>query len=256
MRPFFSGNLKNNIQLLRSRLHQTEHQKAVARFVKNVLGFSTSNVDFYSMALIHRSATNNTAEGFAINNERLEYLGDAVLDAIVAEYLFKRFPLKPEGELTEMRAKMVCREQLGKLSRKLHLDELITIQPNVRARSAGGDAFEALIGALFLDKGYEKTKKVVLNNIFNAYLDVDALLAEESDFKSKIHAWAQHSHKKLLFEHQIAEKEHHRCLYRVKLFVDDKLMSEGLDYTVKKAEQVAAERACKLLFQKETSDQK
>lgn len=232
-------------------ISRNSHEKKVAKFIKNILGFRPRNVALYNTALIHRSASDNALVGHLVNNERLEYLGDAVLDAIVAEYLFKKFPFKPEGELTEMRSKMVCREQLGKLSRKLHLDDLLTMQRHVKARCAGGDAFEALVGALFLDKGYEKTKKVVLQNIFFSYLDVDALLAEESNFKSKILNWAQRNHKKVDFEHEVVEEGRRRRLYRVKLFLDEDVLAEGLDYTVKKAEQVASERACEKLFPKE-----
>ena len=234
-----------------SRNSQETHEKEVAKFIKNILGFRPKNVSFYNTALIHRSASNSAIDGHLINNERLEYLGDAVLDTIVAEYLFKKFPLKPEGELTEMRSKLVCREQLGKLSHKMHLEDLITKQRHVTTRFAGGDAFEALVGAMFLDKGYEKTKKIVLHNIFFSYLDVDALLAEETNFKSKILMWAQRNHKQLDFEHEVVEEHNRRRLYRVKLLVDEAVFAEGLDYTVKKAEQIAAERALEKLFAKE-----
>ena len=199
-------------------------------------------------ALIHRSASEAMADGHSLNNERLEYLGDAVLDTVVAEYLFKKFPYKREGELTEMRSKLVKREQLGALARRMHLTDLIEILPSAHAKSAGGDAFEALIGALFLDKGYEKTKTVVLHRIFTDFMNIDDVLNEESNFKSKILNWAQHCHKKVEFRHDIAEQNRRQRLYRVQLLIDEKVISEGLEYTVKKAEQIAAERAVAKIF--------
>lgn len=199
-------------------------------------------------ALIHRSASESTGDGHSLNNERLEYLGDAVLDAVVAEYLFKRFPFKREGELTEMRSKLVKREQLGTLARRMHLTDLVEILPSAHAKSAGGDAFEALIGALFLDKGYEKTKKIVLYRIFADYMDMESVLTEESNFKSKILNWAQRNHKNVEFRHKVAEQTRNARLYLAELLIDGEPFSEGLEYTVKKAEQIAAERAATKIF--------
>ncbi len=222
----------------------------ITRFLKDILGIRPNNIELYSTALIHRSASDYGLNGHFVNNERLEYLGDAVLDAIVAEYLFKRFPLKPEGELTEMRSKLVCRERLGALSRKLHMEDLITMDPHAKSKFAGGDAFEALVGAIFLDKGYKRTRKIVLKNLFSNYLNLDEVLFEESNFKSKIINWAQRKHKTLAFTHEVVEQQRGRKLYRVKLLLNDKVTAEGLDYTVKKAEQIAAERACEILAPK------
>jgi len=215
----------------------------VAKYLRSVLRIRISNVSLYMTALIHRSASEAMADGHSLNNERLEYLGDAVLDTIVAEYLFKKFPYKREGELTEMRSKLVKRDQLGQLARRMHLVDLIEILPTANAKCAGGDAFEALIGALFLDKGYEKTKEVVLHRIFTDFMDIDTVLNEESNFKSKILNWAQHHHRKVEFRHDIAEQDRRQRLYRVRLLLDGQVFAEGLEYTVKKAEQIAAERA-------------
>lgn len=231
-----------------AKLKNDSREKEVVRFLRNTIGIKPKNLDVYLIALIHRSASDNIMDGHSLNNERLEYLGDAVLDAIMAEYLFKKYPLKFEGELTEMRSKLVSRERLGQLSRKLHLNELIAINPHAHAKSAGGDAFEALVGAIFLDKGYEKTKKIVLKRIFDNYYNMDEIVFEESNFKSKILNWSQHHRKTVSFEHEVAEYKRDSRLYRVKLFIDGEVCSEGLDYTVKKAEQIAAERACEKLI--------
>lgn len=234
---------------------QSPHEKEISRFLRNVIGIRPGNLEIYLTALTHRSASNNVMDGHALNNERLEYLGDAVLDAIMAEFLFKKYPLKYEGELTEMRSKLVSRERLGQLSRKLHLNDLITINPNAHAKSAGGDAFEALVGALFLDKGYDKTKQIVLKKIFENNYNLDEVVMEDVNFKSKIINWAQHSHKKLTFEHEVVEQRRDSRLYRVKLTIDGKVFTEGLEYTIKKAEQIAAQRACDKIFPKKDENE-
>jgi ribonuclease-3 len=229
--------------LLRRKKTEPSREQQVAKYLRSVLHTRINNISLYMTALIHRSASEAMADGHSLNDERLEYLGDAVLDTVVAEYLFKKFPFKREGELTEMRSKLVKREQLGQLARRMHLTDLIEILPTAHAKCAGGDAFEALIGALFLDKGYEKTKQIVLHRIFTDFMDIETVLNEESNFKSKILNWAQHQHRKVEFRHDIAEQNRRQRLYRVQLLIDGEVFAEGLEYTVKKAEQIAAERA-------------
>jgi ribonuclease III len=219
------------------------HEQLIANYLKDILGIRPSNISLYSLALIHRSASNFSAVG-QLNNERLEYLGDAVLDTVIAEYLFKKFPFKPEGELTEMRSKLVNRERLSSLSKKIRLNELITIDTHSHAKSAEGDAFEALVGAIFLDKGYNQSRKIILNRLFFPYLDIDTIFEEESNFKSKIINWGQKQKKKITFRHAEVERNKHSKLYKVELLIDDEVVAEGLDYTVKKAEKIASERAC------------
>ena len=219
------------------------HEQLIANYLKDILGIRPSNISLYSLALIHRSASNFSAVG-QLNNERLEYLGDAVLDTVIAEYLFKKFPFKPEGELTEMRSKLVNRERLSSLSKKIRLNELITIDTHSHAKSAEGDAFEALVGAIFLDKGYNQSRKIILYRIFFPYLDIDTIFEEESNYKSKIINWGQKRKKKITFRHAEVECNKHSKLYKVELLIDDEVVAEGLDYTVKKAEKIASERAC------------
>ena len=234
--------------MFRLKTPEFSREQQVAKYLRSVLRIRITNVSLYMTALIHRSASESMGDGHSLNNERLEYLGDAVLDAIVAEYLFKKFPYKREGELTEMRSRLVKREQLGTLARRMHLNDLIEILPSAHAKCAGGDAFEALIGALFLDKGYEKTKKIVLYRLFADYMDMETVLSEESNFKSKILNWAQRNHKKVEFQHKIAEQNRQSRLYLAQLLIDGEVFTEGLEYTVKKAEQIAAERAVAKIF--------
>jgi len=180
-----------------------------------------------------------------MNNERLEFLGDAILDAIIADYLFKTFPLRDEGFLTEMRSKIVSRVQLNKLSQKLGMETLIKLNPNSsnHYRSFQGDAFEALIGAIYLDKGYRFTKRVLLDRIIKQYFNIDELINHEMNYKSRMIEWAQKEKKQLLF--QVVEEigTGYKKLYVVEIIVDELPVGKGQDYSIKGAEQLAAEKA-------------
>ena len=135
------------------------------------------------LALRHKSATVQKINGLKLNNERLEYLGDAILSAVVADYLFRRFPYKNEGFLTEMRSKIVSRSTLNKLSKKLGLEKMVLSDQdqNYKSRSAGGDAFEAFIGAMYLDRGYYFTRRILVNRIISLHFDLEALIQEETE---------------------------------------------------------------------------
>ena len=184
--------------------------------------------------------------GIKINNERLEYLGDAILGSIIAEFLFKKFPYKGEGFLTEMRSKIVCRANLDKLSRKLGIDRLIESSADSKstAKSIRGDAFEAFIGALYLDKGYNYTRKIIIKRIVNIHIDIDALEYLDTNFKSKLIEWAQKEKKEVNFV-VISEKgERNKHQYEVEVLVDNEPISRGIDFSIKGAEKIAAEKAC------------
>ncbi len=217
--------------------------KKIAKFIRNVFGFRPRNIDIYKIAITHRSSSVKDAVCGSLNNERLEYLGDAVLSAVVADFLFKKFPLFSEGQLTETRSKIVCRDRLNSLSRKIGLNNLIIMDDNIRAKCALGDAFEALVGAIYLDQGYLKTKKIVLHKVILTHLDLDSIVQEDNNYKSKVLSWSQKLHKKALFSHHEMSKSYGKRLFKVQLHIDDQLMGEGVDYTIKKAEQLASEKA-------------
>lgn len=219
--------------------------KALYKSIKNVFGFYPDNIYLYKLALRHRSATTKKINGQKINNERLEYLGDAVLGAIIADFLFRRFPYKNEGFLTEMRSKIVSRSSLNKLSIKLGLSNLLTSStegPNSN-RSAGGDAFEALVGALYLDKGYDFANRIIIKRIINIHFDLEQLVESEISYKSKIIEWAQKEKRTIEFKvvEEIGEKQ--EKLYMVAVIVDDKTLAQSKDYSIKGAEKLAAESA-------------
>ena len=228
--------------LLKKKSNDTT-EEAINNFLRNVLGVKPGNISIYKTALIHRSASTHHKVFGNINNERLEYLGDAVLSAMVADFLFKKYPLHPEGPLTEMRSKIVCRERLNSLSRKMGLNSLISMETGNGAKSVDGDAFEALIGALFLDKGFNQTKKILLKKILLRHLDVDAILMEDHNFKGKLINWGQKNNITVKFENQLIIDELNKKLHKSVVFVNNKECGHGLDFTIKKAEQTAAAEA-------------
>jgi len=223
--------------------------KDLKRSIRNIFGFQPTNLHLYRLAFRHKSV-NKDVNGIKINNERLEYLGDAILGSVIAEYLFKKFPYKGEGFLTEMRSKIVCRANLDKLGRKLGIDRLIESSADTKstAKSIRGDAFEALIGALYLDKGYNYTYKIIIKRIINIHIDIDALEHLDNNFKSKLIEWAQKERKDVDFRviNEKGEKNKHQ--YEVEVFVDNNPVSRGIDFSIKGAEKIAAEKACNHLF--------
>ncbi len=223
--------------------------RQLSQSVKNIFGFRPSNLHLYKLAFRHKSA-NKDVNGIKINNERLEYLGDAVLGSVIADYLFKKFPYKGEGFLTEMRSKIVCRSNLEKLSRKLGLDKLIESSGDSRssAKSMRGDAFEAFVGALYLDKGYDFTQKVIIKRIVNIHIDIDALEHLDLNFKSKLIEWAQKEKRDLNFDVVGERGEKNKRQYEVEVIVDNKSICMGIDFSIKGAEKIAAEKAWNLLF--------
>ena len=221
-------------------------------FFKNVLGFMPRRTELYHTAFIHRSVSAMN-EGHKTNNERLEYLGDAILGSVVAEYLYKKYPLKGEGFLTEMRSKIVSRKSLGQLARKMGMMELIEHQRGVEGgfKSIGGDAFEALIGAIYLEKGYRFTRRMIIDKILCTYINIDAVAQTEWNFKSKLIDWGQKNHKKVTFEIVRSFVRGHagRREYECRVDIDGQPQESAIEFTIKAAEQLAAEKTYKALMQ-------
>ncbi len=181
-----------------------------------------------------------------MSNERLEYLGDSVLNTIVADYLFKKFPLKNEGFLTEMRSRIVSRESLNKLSQKLGLDKLIQIgaENTTHFHSVKGDAFEAIVGAIYLDKGYEQTKKIVIGKIIQLHFDLNGLALANTNYKSRLIEWSQREKKAVNFrvvKGREAKGFHQQ--YEVEACIEEDVYGTGYGQSIKAAEQDAAMRA-------------
>jgi len=219
--------------------------KDLYKAIKNIFGFKPKNIFLYKLAFTHSSIVSESKSGIKENNERLEYLGDAILGAIVADFLFKKFPCKSEGFLTEMRSKIVSRSNLNKLSQKLGLAKLLQTQIDnkVSKSSINGDAFEAFIGALYLDKGYRFAKRIIVNRIIKCHIDVEELVNIELNFKSRLIEWSQKEHKSLEFK--LTEETGYGVnkLYWVDVIIDSNIEGKGKDFSIKKAEQNAAEVA-------------
>jgi len=218
--------------------------KQLKNAIKNIFGFRPGNIFLYRLAFLHKSATQETLNGVKVNNERLEFLGDAILDAVTADFLFKTFPTRDEGFLTEMRSKIVNRTQLNKLSQKMGIDSLIRLDNSSNGffRSFMGDALEALIGALYLDKGYDFTKKILLERIIKHYFNIDELVLQDINFKSKIIEWTQKERKQLKFNVLEELGSGYKKQYLVEVLIDGESMARGQDYSIKGAEQSASEK--------------
>lgn len=219
------------------------NHKQLYHAIKNIFGFYPGNIFLYKLALKHKSVVDQP-NGAYLSNERLEYLGDAILGAIVADYLFKLFPFKDEGFLTEMRSRLVSRDQLNKLSHKLGLQNLIqtNLESPAHSKSFKGDAFEAFIGALYLDKGYNFTKKIYINNIIRIHLDMERIQNEELNYKSRMIEWGQKERHEVEFRMVEEKGNGHSKQYVVELFIDGKSYGSAKDFSIKGAEKLIAEK--------------
>jgi ribonuclease III len=212
--------------------------------LENILGFSPSNIGIYEIALRH-SSTN-----IADNNERLEFLGDAILGAIVGEYLFKKYPLQGEGFLTEMRSKIVNRATLNQIAIKIGLKQIIEYNQNdhyLRNSQIFGNALEALIGAVYQDKGYIKTKLFVQRRIINMYVDLDALELEESNLKNKLIGWANKQKKEIAFVMLDERLEGKKRIFEIGIQIDNEVVCKAQSSNKKEASKQAAKIAIELL---------
>lgn len=233
------------MSLLSNLLNVGKDQDFATR-LKNTLGISTNNLSLYKMALSHRSVS----EDSTTNNERLEYLGDAILGAIVADYLFKRYPYKGEGFLTEMRSKMVNRQHLNDIAVKIGLKHLTQFnkQDNMlRNSQIFGNTLEAVVGAVYLDKGYAKTQKWVLKYLVNTHMFVDSLEGIDINLKNKLIGWATKNGKELNFAVSDEKKEGTRKLFTIDVVIDNEIISTGKAFNKKDASQVAAQDAIEKL---------
>jgi len=221
------------------------------KVLKNLLGFVPGNLSLYRMAFRHKSVAQNIKKGVKNSNERLEFLGDAVLGSVVAEVLFKLYPYEDEGFLTELRSKIVSRINLNQLARKLGFDKLIEFDNRVlnssRQGSLLGDAFEALVGAVYLDKGYDFTKSFLVNHIIKSHIDIHKLEQTETNFKSKLIEWCQRHGKDITFDLIGNQQGENSKLFTIHATIDNEVMGQGKEFSKKNAEKLAAEKACEAL---------
>ena len=219
--------------------------KMFYRAIDDMFGFIPHNIELYKLALIHKSASIVLEDGQHINNERLEFLGDAVIESVSSDYLFIEFPDKNEGFLTQLRSKMVSRQSLNSVAKRIGLDDhVITNSSSSNSTSQKhiyGDAFEAMMGAIYLDQGYDFVNRLLINKIFTQYLKLDTLAESETDFKSRLIEWCQKNHHTINFvtTHDKTYSATHPFFYS-KVMIDDIEMGHGAGESKKEAEQRAA----------------
>ncbi len=210
--------------------------------LEHLLGFTPKHISYYRLALMHRSKPEEVTD----SNERLEFLGDAILGAIIAEYLFKKYPYQPEGYLTELRSRIVRRETMNNVALRMGLNKLVQYNKNDRGLSRShifGNALEALIGAVYLDKGFTKTRTFILNQIIREYIDIDTMESTDTNYKNQLLSWAQRNNHVLSFETIDESMDATRKLFTVGIMLDGELMASGTGYNKKEAGQVAAQKA-------------
>jgi ribonuclease-3 len=212
--------------------------------LKNILGFYPKNIRLYKQCLRHRSASVTLKDGADNSNERLEFLGDAVLGAAVAHYLFRKFPFKDEGFLTKIRSRIVSRANLNSLSRKLGLFDMMEVKRENEQiyKSAGGDALEAFIGAIYLDRGYTAAQAFVIDKLIKLHLDLEEILNTDKDYKSKLVEWSQKEKRLIRYEVAAERGGGISKYYVIDLYVDEVKQTTGNGNSKKAAEQHAAEK--------------
>jgi ribonuclease-3 len=234
--------------MIRSLLGLGKHDKSLQSFLKSAFDISTSRPDLYRHALRHTSAAAEILPGLKNSNERLEFLGDAFIDAILAHYLFQHFPHLDEGELTKMKSKVVRRDNLNRIGHDIGIHHLLEVELGKQEihDSMLGNALEALFGALFLDKGFATTRNVALR--FFAKHGLTETLLDEVDSKSKLHEWCQKAKKSLQFEVALHHQTNGTAYYLVHALVNQEVCGSGEGSSKKAAEQQAAKAACEKLL--------
>jgi len=240
------------VSLFRKRINGTlllDKQEFSSR-LKKILGFRPGNLRLYEIAFIHRSASFTLPDGKRVNNERLEFLGDAVLDAILSDFLFEKFPDANEGFLTKIRSRIVNRDVLNQLAISMGINNILisNISSVHPTKNLYGDAFEALIGSVFIDKGFKKTKKLFIKNVLNKYLDLNLIVNTDTDYKSLVFEWVQKHKSNLIFTYnEEYDFNLKKSVFSTTLFIDKKELGEGHGSSKREAEQEASSQAWKRL---------
>ena len=222
---------------------QNKEDKELISAIDFILGYKTNKPELYKLALLHKSIKSDES------NERLEFLGDAILGLIVAKYLFKLYPFKDEGFLTKIRSKIVNRESLNNIGRKMGLKRIINIK-KIKSKSYDsiyGDALEAIIGACYLEKGFDFCEKKVVKNIIVPYFDLDDLTTQTHNFKSKVLEWAQKERMKINFIVEKTSTSSRFSQFKSILKLNGKKISVGYGKSKKNAEKDASRVACEIL---------
>jgi ribonuclease-3 len=214
--------------------------------LQTMLGFTPGNIALYELALCHRSNNMNSTE----NNERLEFLGDAILGAIIGEHIFNKYPTKPEGYLTDMRSKIVNRKTLNQIALKIGLKSIMKFNEQdyfLRDSLIFGNALEALIGAIYIDKGYAKTRTFLRKRILIPFVDIELLEGIEVNLKNKLIGWASKQGKTVEFVLLEEKLEKGRKKFHMGVKYENEIVTSSMAGSKKEASKLAAEEAVKIL---------
>jgi len=224
---------------------RTEKHRKLEGKLKNILPFKPGDFSLYEEALTHKIQNITDENGNKIDNERLEFLGDAIIEGVISEFLFKEMPLAKEGELSIMRSKIVNRKHLNQLGETLNIRNLLLehYNPNQLGKDIDGNLYEALVGAIFLDKGYLGARRFIYKSMIDSYIDLEKLDKKINSYKSYVIEWAQKQHVDYNFKAENSSNKGYRHYYKVNLFLDNKKVSYGRSSSKKKAEEIAARRA-------------
>mgnify|MGYP003649409380 CR=1 FL=1 len=233
-----------------NHLFLTDKDKRLATSIKLMIGSRPFNLSLYKLALTPSGLGQETSQGFRLSNERLEFLGDAILGAVIAEFLFQKYPFRDEGFLTETRSKLVNRETLNDTGIKIGLRKALDMEIGERNftgnKSLYGDMLEAFLGAVYLDKGYHFTKKFITQRIL-LHFDVESMIATTTNYKSKIIEWSQKENKEVEYVVLSVNGNQRFKEFKVALQVGNQEVAQGKGSTKKKAEQEASKNACEIL---------
>ena len=225
-----------------------EHEKRVSRLMSSVFGYKPARMHYFVEALTHKSFTYKEKDKH-ISNERLEFLGDAIIDAAVAEYVFFKFPEEPDGYLTKVKSKLVNRKTLSELGSAMGIETILLYDDSrpINLDSLQGNAFEAIIGAIYLDGGYQKAKSCLLDSVFPRFLDINQVLEEEIDFKSRLMIWAQRN--KILLEFAVLDSKQAggEAEHIMEVRINGNSYGRGKASSKKAAEQLAAKETLVLI---------
>lgn len=229
----------------------SEEDRLLSDAVRDIVGTRPKNLGLFKLAILHSSVSRVSKDGHRESNERLEFLGDAVLNMVIAEYLFKKYPFRDEGFLTEIRSRIVKRETLNLLARKLKVHNIVDYQDKEkksnRSKSIYGNALEAIIGAVFLDRSYLFCKKFIQEKIVLQHLDMEDIIQTDTNYKSRVIEWAQKENREIVFESTSVETAPPYNQFIVSLKVDNVETAIGKGSSKKRAEQDAALKACEVL---------
>lgn len=219
--------------------------------IKQIVGRDPLSTELYLLALKHISTSKEIHKGVRENNERLEFLGDSILGMVIAEYLFKKFPYKDEGFLTEIRSRIVNGESLSELAKKLGINQLVEFENNKNPtafKSVYGDALEAIIGAVYLDHGFKFVKSFILKRILEQHINITDIVENNTNYKSKLIEWAHKQAKEVRFKIVSETGKGNHKNFVAQVIISEEIIAEGLGLSKKKAEQDAAKNACEILL--------